>query len=593
MTSDRPYRQAPGPRVRRRGAAARRRQPVRRRRRRRPLPRAGTHRRAASCCRTRLPAMRGLEERLRLALEGTETGFWEWDVATDAIEWSDNMGPLYGLPRGTQPAGVDDFLERIVHPDDREELGRLIEDAVARRHGVRVRPARRAARPRRALAARPRARGPRAGRPHRAHHRAAQRRHRAPPPRGGARVPGRREPGAGRVDGPGPARSRRSPSSPSRGSPTGARCSSRGRGEQLAVAHVDPDKVRWARELQERYPPDPDAPTGAPDVIRTGRSGAVPGDRLGAAGGRRARRGADAGSCASCRCTRSMVVPLTARDRTLGAMTFVWAESGRQYTTRELELAEELGRRAGLALDHARLFAREHAAAETLQRALLPATLPELPGFELVVRYVPSDARDHAGGDWYDAFRLPDGRFGIVIGDVGGRGMEAAATMGQIRNSLRAYALKGAGPGRGDRRPARARRRLRAARSRSPRVVYVVLDERTRRVRAGQRRPPAAADRRPRAARATSTRRAARRSASAAPADARSGASTLAPGETLWLYTDGLVESRRRPIDVGLAALADAAGRAEGGLERDRRPPAGRAARLARRRHRAARLRRA
>src|SRR3954470_4736877 len=78
--------------------------------------------------------MRGLEERLRLALEGTETGFWEWYVATDALEWSDNMGPLYGLPRGTQPAGVQDFLERIVHPGDREALSKLIEDAVA--HGT-------------------------------------------------------------------------------------------------------------------------------------------------------------------------------------------------------------------------------------------------------------------------------------------------------------------------------------------------------------------------------------------------------------------------------------------------------------------------
>ena len=87
-----------------------------------------------------------------------------------------------------------------------------------------------------------------------------------------------------------------------------------------------------------------------------------------------------------------MVVPLTARDRTLGAMTFVWAESGRQYTTRELELAEELGRRAGLALDHARLFAREHAAAETLQRALLPATLPELPGLR-AGRALPAERR--------------------------------------------------------------------------------------------------------------------------------------------------------------------------------------------------------
>ena len=67
-----------------------------------------------------------------------------------------------------------------------------------------------------------------------------------------------------------------------------------------------------------------------------------------------------------------MVVPLAARERTLGAITFVWAESGRQYSTRELELAEEVGRRAGLALDHARLFAREHETAATLQRALLP-----------------------------------------------------------------------------------------------------------------------------------------------------------------------------------------------------------------------------
>ena len=78
--------------------------------------------------------MRGLEERLRLALEGTETGFWEWYVATDVVEWSDNMGPLYGLPRGTQPAGVQDFLDRIVHPDDREALAAHIAAAV--KHGT-------------------------------------------------------------------------------------------------------------------------------------------------------------------------------------------------------------------------------------------------------------------------------------------------------------------------------------------------------------------------------------------------------------------------------------------------------------------------
>ena len=74
--------------------------------------------------------MRGLEERLRLALEGTETGFWEWYVDTDTIQWSDNMGPLYGLPRGTQPDGVGDFLDRIVHPEDRATLAEMIEASV-------------------------------------------------------------------------------------------------------------------------------------------------------------------------------------------------------------------------------------------------------------------------------------------------------------------------------------------------------------------------------------------------------------------------------------------------------------------------------
>ena len=143
--------------------------------------------------------------------------------------------------------------------------------------------------------------------------------------------------------------------------------------EQVAVAHVDPEKVRWARELQDRYPPDPDAPTGAPAVIRTGRSELYPVID-------RALLEAAALDEEQIQLVRElqmhsvMVVPLAARDRTLGAMTFVWAESGRQYSTRELELAEELGRRAGLALDHARLFAREHATAETLQRALLPGT---------------------------------------------------------------------------------------------------------------------------------------------------------------------------------------------------------------------------
>ena len=284
----------------------------------------------------------------------------------------------------------------------------------------------------------------------------------------------------------------------------------------------------------------------------------------------------------------AMVVPLVARDRTLGAMTFVWAESGRQYTTRELELALELGRRAGLALDHARLFAREHAVAETLQRALLPAALPDLPGFELVVRYVPSDARDHAGGDWYDAFRLPDGRVGIVIGDVGGRGMDAAATMGQIRNSLRAYALKGGGPAEVIDDLYRLVDASTGAIAFAT-LVYVVLDERTGAcdLASAGHLPPlivGAAG----GAHFTETPRCPPLGFSdAAPC-------TLAHFEIA--ARRDAVALHGRPRRVAPAIDRRRAGRARGrrrtgrGRPRgDRRPPAGHAARLARRRHRAAR----
>ena len=158
---------------------------------------------------------------------------------------------------------------------------------------------------------------------------------------------------------------------------------------------------------------------------------------------------------------------------------------------------------------------------------------------------------------------LPDGRVGIVIGDVGGRGMDAAATMGQIRNALRAYALKADGPAaviddlHALVAASRGRDHVRHGRLRRARP-------RDRRGRAGQRRPPA---RRCSPAAATSTRRAARRSASAAPAACQLGRFTLAPGETLWLFTDGLIESRRRTLDAGLDELEQAAARATGSLD--------------------------
>jgi PAS domain S-box-containing protein len=513
--------------------------------------------------------MRGLEERLRLALEGTETGFWEWDIATDTIEWSENMGPLYGLPRGTQPAGVEDFLERIVHPADRAALGALIERAVA--EGTSYEFDLRVTIPDRGerwLHARARAlQGP-DGRTERVTGLLSDVTERRRREEAHAFLDAASQALAASMD---PVETLHEvtrlavPRLADWCAVQLAKDTITGDFRQIAVAHADPEKVRWARELQDRYPPDPDSPTGAPAVIRSGRSELYPvidQTLLEAA----ALDEEQIQLVRDLQMHSVMVVPLTARDRTLGAITFVWAESGRQYSTRELELAEELGRRAGLALDHARLFAREHAAAETLQRALLPAQLPELAGFELVVRYVPSDSRDHAGGDWYDAFELRDGRFGIVIGDVGGRGMAAAATMGQIRNSLRAYALKGAGPGE-------VIDDLHALVDAShgeitfATVIYVVLDPHS-----GEGVLTSAGHLPPLLVRAAGG--AGYVDAPRCPPLGFSGAArctlghfTVAPGETLWLFTDGLVESRRRPIDVGLAALADLAGHADGELE--------------------------
>ena len=502
--------------------------------------------------------MRGLEERLRLALEGTETGFWEWHVETDVIEWSDNMGPMYGLPRGTQPGGYGDFLDRILHPDDREEMGRRV--AAALEHGTPYEIDVRVVLPDKGL------------RWLRARARAVV-------------TDGRTERITGLLSDVTERRAREdarefldaasqvlaSSLDPDAMLEKVARLAVPGLADwcsvqladqrQVAVAHVDPEKVRWALELQERYPPDPDAPTGAPAVIRSGRSELYPViDRalLEAA----ALDDEQIALVRELQMHSVMVVPLRARGRTLGAITFVWAESGRQYTTRELELAEELGRRAGLALDHARLFAREHATAETLQRALLPATLPELPGYELVVRYVPSDARDHAGGDWYDAFELPDGRVGIVIGDVGGRGMGAAATMGQIRNALRAYALRGAVP-------ATVIDDLHALVDASGgaitfvTVVYVALDLATgagELASAGHLPALLAGEGYVEAPRCPPL-------GFSGAAACRVGHFTLAPGQTLWLFTDGLIESRRRTLDAGLGELEQAAARATGSLD--------------------------
>ncbi len=123
----------------------------------------------------------------------------------------------------------------------------------------------------------------------------------------------------------------------------------------------------------------------------------------------------------------------------LGALTLGRAGQREAFTADDLPLLEDICRRAGLALDNARLYERQRTVAETMQRHLLPQ-LPQVPGLEMSARYLAAPDASQVGGDWYDAFVLSDGATALAVGDVVGHDLDAAAGMAQIRNVLRAYA---------------------------------------------------------------------------------------------------------------------------------------------------------
>jgi PAS domain S-box-containing protein len=142
-----------------------------------------------------------------------------------------------------------------------------------------------------------------------------------------------------------------------------------------------------------------------------------------------------------------MVVPVRARGRVLGALTLMTQHPyGRRYAARDLHLATDIAGRAGLAIDNARLYETEHAAAVTLQRSLLPA-VSDVEGVQVAARYRVGVDGNQVGGDWYDVLKLPDGALGLAIGDVVGHDLSAAAAMGQLRGVLRSYAWDGGRPG--------------------------------------------------------------------------------------------------------------------------------------------------
>ena len=206
----------------------------------------------------------------------------------------------------------------------------------------------------------------------------------------------------------------------------------------LAVAHADPARVEFARDLGERYPEPADAPMGTAAVIRDGvtlRMDEVPDDLLAAAAQdeehERLLRGLGIRG--------GMTVPLRAGGRTLGALTLVSAESGRRFDDDDQALAEELGRRAGMAVQNARLFTELTSITASLQQGLLPAELPRMPNWATTAHYQPAGALSQVGGDFYDAFETPNGWM-VVVGDVTGHGADAARLTAVARFALRAVA---------------------------------------------------------------------------------------------------------------------------------------------------------
>jgi PAS domain S-box-containing protein len=207
-----------------------------------------------------------------------------------------------------------------------------------------------------------------------------------------------------------------------------------GRPHLVAVAHVDPEKVAFARDFRRRYPPDPRDDRGFNKVVRTGEPElypVIPDELL-------EQTIDDPKQLAAIRdigMRSVMIVPMSVAGRAIGAISFISAESGRSFDEDDLAFAGELARRAAVAVENARLYTERALAALTLQQTLLPDRLPSVPGWHLASSYAAGDTATDVGGDFYDVITL-DGGLMAIVGDVTGKGVAAAALTSLARYTL-------------------------------------------------------------------------------------------------------------------------------------------------------------
>ncbi|MFE1749236.1 PP2C family protein-serine/threonine phosphatase [Streptomyces anandii] len=251
-----------------------------------------------------------------------------------------------------------------------------------------------------------------------------------------------------------------------------------------------------------------------------------------------------------------LCIPLPTRRAPLGVLTLSPPGGGR-WDPDDAVMLIELTRRASIAIDNARRFEHNRDIAETLQRALL-TDLPTTPGLGLAARYLPATRGLNIGGDWYDAFRQPDGGLITVIGDVTGHGLHAAVMMSQLRTALRAYAVDGGSPGQLLTRLHVFLHHLQPDLYATAVIARFHPDDPTVTWAAAGHPPPVlrTPDGRVRVLHARPG------AMLGIPLRQEIGDHTvrLSPGSTLALYTDGLVERRARGIDPGIERLAAALG---------------------------------
>ncbi|WP_424871413.1 SpoIIE family protein phosphatase [Streptomyces sp. SAI-229] len=267
-----------------------------------------------------------------------------------------------------------------------------------------------------------------------------------------------------------------------------------------------------------------------------------------------------------------ITVPLRAGALVLGVVSFWRSRKAEPFDTEELALAEELVARAAVSIDNARRYTREHSMAVTLQRSLLPRTLPEQNALEIAYRYLPAQAG--VGGDWFDVLPLSGARVALVVGDVVGHGLHAAATMGRLRTAVHNFSALDLPPdellalldelvGRIDQDEAQDEQ---SAPVTGATCLYAVYDPVSRRctvARAGH--PPPAVVRPDGGVEFWDVPAGPPLGLGGLPFE--SAELELPEGSRLVLYTDGLVEDRGHDIDVGLERLREALSRSGGSPE--------------------------